>query len=103
MTVLRHISAIIAQGQEVDALAHGRRFGYERDFIEGKLGSVSLARMLPDQEASDLCVAAARKLEADGFDAADVGAIWNRNAERRSRHDRHAARSAGFRVPHDAR
>lgn len=74
MVLLRHVSAVCAPGQ-IDALEHGRQFGYERDFIEGKLGSRTLARLAPGQEASDLCVAAARQLESEGTALADIGAL----------------------------
>lgn len=55
--------------------ARGHTFGYGEDFLEGKLGTSALAVKEPGQQASDLCVAAARILESRGMPLQDIGAL----------------------------
>lgn len=59
----------------VDTLERGRAFGYGPDFLEGKLGTTALAVKSSGEQASDLCVHAARRLQAQGVSLDDIGAL----------------------------
>jgi 3-oxoacyl-[acyl-carrier-protein] synthase-3 len=71
---LTRIASYIPPGR-VDTRERGRAFDYGDDFLEGKLGTTSLAIKEPDEQASDLCVKAARELENQGVSLADIGAV----------------------------
>lgn len=71
---LTHIASYVPPGR-VDTRIRGQAFGYGDDFLEGKLGTTSLAIKEPDEQASDLCVRAARALEEKGVSLADIGAV----------------------------
>lgn len=71
---VRQIASYVPPGR-VDTRARGLTFGYGDDFLEGKLGTTSLSLKEPDEQASDLCVKAARALEAQGATLADIGAL----------------------------
>ncbi|TDU69231.1 3-oxoacyl-[acyl-carrier-protein] synthase-3 [Prosthecobacter fusiformis] len=71
---LNRIVGHIPSGR-VDTRERGRIFGYEDDFLAGKLGTTSLAIKEPDDQASDLCVKAARELEKQGITLDDIGAV----------------------------
>ncbi|MDO6774776.1 ketoacyl-ACP synthase III [Shewanella sp. 3_MG-2023] len=46
----------------IDNLEQGRQFGESAEFVESKLGALVLPRKSPQQECSDLCVAAIEQL-----------------------------------------
>ncbi|MEN3943439.1 ketoacyl-ACP synthase III [Prosthecobacter sp. SYSU 5D2] len=71
---LTRIASYIPPGR-VDTRERGRAFDYGDDFLVGKLGTTSLAIKEPDEQASDLCVKAARELESQGVSLADIGAV----------------------------
>lgn len=71
---LTRIASHIPPGR-ADTRERGKAFDYGDDFLEGKLGTTSLAVKEPGQQASDLCVQAARALEAGGVSLEDVGAL----------------------------
>ncbi|MCW0219945.1 MAG: ketoacyl-ACP synthase III [Prosthecobacter sp.] len=71
---LTQLASYVPPGR-VDTRARGLTFGYGDDFLEGKLGTTSLSLKEPDEQASDLCVKAARALEAQGSTLADIGAL----------------------------
>jgi 3-oxoacyl-[acyl-carrier-protein] synthase III len=59
----------------VDTLERGAKFGYGLDFLEGKLGTRTLALRGEDEQASDLCVGAFRALMDRGFQLDGVGLV----------------------------
>ncbi|SKA92833.1 3-oxoacyl-[acyl-carrier-protein] synthase-3 [Prosthecobacter debontii] len=71
---LTQIASYIPEGR-VDTRDRGKRFDYGDDFLEGKLGTTSLAAKAPDEQASDLCVKAARALEGQGGMIEGVGVV----------------------------
>jgi 3-oxoacyl-[acyl-carrier-protein] synthase-3 len=71
---ITHLASYVPPGR-IDTRARGAAFDYGDDFLIGKLGTASLAVKEPDQQASDLCVLAARKLEGQGVSLADIGAV----------------------------
>jgi 3-oxoacyl-[acyl-carrier-protein] synthase-3 len=71
---LTQIASHIPEGR-VDTRSRGKAFGYGDDFLEGKLGTTSLAIKDEAEETSDLCVKAARALENYGVAIQDVGAV----------------------------
>jgi len=71
---LTRIASYIPPGR-VDTRERGKVFDYGDDFLEGKLGTTSLAIKEPGDQASDLCVKAARELEKQGVTLADIGAV----------------------------
>jgi 3-oxoacyl-[acyl-carrier-protein] synthase-3 len=71
---LTQIASHIPEGR-VDTRKRGERFGYGDDFLTHKLGTTSLAVKNEGDEASDLCVKAARLLEARGIAIDDAGAV----------------------------
>lgn len=58
-----------------DTVELGAGFGYGLDFLEGKLGTSVLARKGEGQQASDLCVEAARRLEGLGWSLSGVDMV----------------------------
>lgn len=64
------ISAVVGYVPEKreDTVERGAEFGYGVDFLEGKLGMTKLARKGEGQQASDLCIEAARRLESQGWE-----------------------------------
>lgn len=71
---LTSIVSYIPPGR-VDTRQRGEFFGYGDDFLEGKLGTTSLARKESNEEASDLCIKAAEALARKGVSLDDVGAV----------------------------
>lgn len=59
----------------MDTRERGLTFGYGDDFLDGKLGTTSLAVKETGEQASDLCVKAARELEKQGVVLEDIGAL----------------------------
>lgn len=71
---LTQLASYVPPGR-VDALERGRHFGYGPDFLEGKIGTLTLAVKAREQQASDLCVEAARVLEQRGVALGDIGVL----------------------------
>lgn len=61
--------------RRVDTRERGAAFDYGDDFLEGKLGTTSLAIKEPEEQSSDLCVKAARALEGQEVDLSDIGVV----------------------------
>ena len=59
----------------IDTRERGRAFDYGDDFLEGKLGTTSLAVKEPGQQASDLCLQAAKALVDQGVSLDGIGAV----------------------------
>lgn len=76
MSVVRltRLASFVPPGR-IDTRERGRVFDYGDDFLEGKLGTTSLAVKEPGQQASDLCLQAARALEGQGVSLEGIGAV----------------------------
>jgi 3-oxoacyl-[acyl-carrier-protein] synthase-3 len=76
MSVVRltRLASFVPPGR-IDTRERGRAFDYGDDFLEGKLGTTSLAVKEPGQQASDLCLQAARALEGQGVSLKGIGAV----------------------------
>lgn len=71
---LTKIASYIPPGR-VDTRERGRAFNYEDDFLVGKVGTTTLAIKEPEEQSSDLSIKAARQLESQGINLADIGVI----------------------------
>jgi 3-oxoacyl-[acyl-carrier-protein] synthase-3 len=76
MSVVRltRLASYVPPGR-IDTRERGRAFDYGDDFLEGKLGTTALAVKEPGQQASDLCLQAARALEGQGVSLEGIGAV----------------------------
>lgn len=59
----------------VDSMERARKFGYERDFLEQKLGTTSLTVKPPGTAASDMCVEATKALGLPEDELSKVGLV----------------------------
>ncbi|MES2737147.1 MAG: ketoacyl-ACP synthase III [Verrucomicrobiota bacterium] len=71
---IKQIAAHVPDLRE-STLVRGSGFGYDSTFLKEKLGTLELAVKEPGRQTSDLCVAAARNLEARGVSLDDIGAL----------------------------
>lgn len=72
--VLTSVNSHVPEGR-VDSVKRAESFEYGLDFLEGKIGTSSLAIKDEGDEASDLCVKAARALEEKGGSLEGVGLV----------------------------